>query len=96
MAALVAAIHVIDQRLTWMAGTRPAKTTKGGKSPKPAQRQSRGFFLTKSEKSDIYIQIGGIDALGRRPGEERPRLFEKRVSLQPVARVENAEEVFLI
>jgi len=27
------------------------------------------ILLTKSESSNIYIRIGGIDALGRRPGE---------------------------
>jgi hypothetical protein len=36
----------------------------------------RRLFLTESEMSDIAIPIGGIKAPGRRPGEERTRLFE--------------------
>jgi hypothetical protein len=34
------------------------------------------FLLTKSENMALYVLISGIDARGRRPGEERLRLFE--------------------
>jgi hypothetical protein len=55
----------------------------------------RRLFLTESEMSDIAIPIGGIKAPGRRPGEERTRLFENLLDHNPPRELET-EADFLI
>ena len=51
--------------------------------------------MTKSEHSVINIPIGGTDAADRRPGEEKPRLFDIGVDHNLSVRSERAANFLL-
>jgi hypothetical protein len=48
----------------------------GGGSPSTVVAMSTRLFLDRIRNCRYTFDIAGIDTLGRRPGAERPRLFE--------------------